>query len=162
MKISIITAFTQKNRVIGKDGSLIWNIPEHLKRFKTLTQGHFCVVGYNTFKFLPPLPNRHLIVLSKDHKIEKEGVLVAKNQKEAIDIAKKAGATELFCIGGQKVYECFLTSASTLYITEVLEDYDGDSFFPTFDESEYNLTEEIELEKVVFKTYHCKKNIENL
>ena len=77
MEINIITAFTKKNRVIGKDGSLIWNIPEDLKRFKTLTTGHFCVVGYNTFMFLPPLPNRKLIVLSKKHKIERESVFVA-------------------------------------------------------------------------------------
>ena len=157
MKVSIITAFTQENRIIGKDGSLIWNIPEDLKRFKSLTHGHFCVVGYNTFMFLPPLPNRNLIVLSKNHKIKRESIFVARSKEESIDIATHHGATKLFCIGGQKTYECFLPIATTLYITEVLEEYEGDSFFPTFDESEYNLIEEIHLEKVVFKTYQKKQ-----
>lgn len=156
MEINIITAFTKKNRVIGKDGHLIWHIPEDLTRFKTLTMNHFCVVGYNTFVFLPPLPNRHLIVLSKKHKIEKEGVFVATSRDEAIDIAMRHGQTELFCIGGQKVYECFLPIANTLYITEVLKEYDGDTFFPVFNRDDYNLIEEIKLEKVVFKTYKKK------
>ncbi|MGP1440300.1 MAG: dihydrofolate reductase [Treponema sp.] len=158
MKINIITAFTQKNRVIGKDGSLIWNIPEDLKRFKALTMGHFCVVGYNTFIGLPPLPNRKLIVLSKNHVIEKEGLFIARTKEEAIDIVKNYGATEFFCIGGQKTYECFLPIANTLYITEVLEEYEGDAFFPVFNKNEYNLIEEIRLEKIVFKTYQKKIN----
>ena len=156
MKINIITAFTKKNRVIGKDGYLIWSIPEDLKRFKTLTMGHFCVVGYNTFIGLPPLPNRKLIVLSKNHNIKKEGIFVARTQGEAIDIVKKEGAREVFCIGGQKIYECFLPIANTLYITEILEEYEGDTFFPVFNENEYNLIEEIKLEKIVFKTYQKK------
>ena len=156
MKVNIITAFTKKNRVIGKDGYLIWSIPEDLKRFKTLTMGHFCVVGYNTFIGLPPLPNRKLIVLSKNHNIKKEGIFVARTQGEAIDIVKKEGAKEVFCIGGQKIYECFLPIANTIYITEVLEEYEGDTFFPVFNENEYNLIEEIKLEKIVFKTYQKK------
>ena len=156
MEINIITAFTKKNRVIGKDGSLIWNIPEDLKRFKTLTTGHFCVVGYNTFMFLPPLPNRKLIVLSKKHKIERESVFVASCQEEAIDIANCHGVSELFCIGGQKVYECFLPIANTLYITEVLEEYEGDTFFPEFERDKYDIIEETFSEKAVFKTYQKK------
>jgi len=158
MEVNIITAFTQKNRVIGKDGSLIWNIPEDLKRFKALTLGHFCVVGYNTFIGLPPLSNRKLIVLSKNHNIKKDGVFVATSKEQAIDVVKREGATELFCIGGQKIYECFLPIAHTLYITEVLEEYEGDTFFPVFNENEYNLIEEIKLEKIVFKTYQKKIN----
>ena len=158
MKVNIITAFTQKNRVIGKDGSLIWNIPLDLKRFKTITMGHFCVVGYNTFIGLPPLPNRKLIVLSKKHSIKQEGVFVASSKEEAIEVAMCNGATELFCIGGQKTYECFLPIAHTLYITEVLEEYEGDTFFPVFNENEYNLIEETHLGKIVFKTYENKIN----
>lgn len=156
MKVNIITAFTRKNRVIGKDGTLVWNIPEDLKRFKTLTMGHFCVVGYNTFIGLPPLPNRHLVVLSKKHDITKEGTLFARSCEQAIDIVKKHNANELFCIGGQKTYQSFLPIANTLYITEVLEEYEGDTFFPEFDKNKYNLIEETHLEKVVFKTYQKK------
>ena len=156
MKVNIITAFTQNNRVIGKDGHLIWSIPEDLKRFKALTMGHFCVVGYNTFIGLPPLPNRHLIVLSKEHNIIKEDVFVASSCEKAIDVVKEHGANEFFCIGGQRTYESFLNLASTLYITEVLEEHEGDTFFPEFDLSKYNIVEEIHSKKVVFKTYQKK------
>ena len=43
---------------IGKDGGLIWRIPEDLKRFKSLTMGHPVIMGRKTWESLPkkPLP----------------------------------------------------------------------------------------------------------
>jgi len=156
MNISIVVAFAKKNRLIGSEGRLLWKLPKDLRRFKSLTMNHFCVVGFNTFSFLPPLPDRHLIVLSKKHKIDSDLHYHAFSIDEAIDIAKSKNEKELFCIGGEKTYASFLPLAHTLYITEVLEDYEGDAFFPIFDENDYTLTCEERLENMIFKTYKRK------
>ena len=42
--IKIIVA-TSKNRVIGNDNSLIWNLPSDLKHFKKLTTDNSIVMG---------------------------------------------------------------------------------------------------------------------
>ena len=153
MKISIITAFSKPTRAIGKDGHLVWKLPKDMARFKSLTMGHFCVVGYNTFSTLPILPGIKLIVLSKKHKINTAGIFLASSVEMAIDIAKTQGEDELFCIGGEQIYKIFLPIADVLYITEVLEKHEGDAFFPRFCEQDYLLlSEEISLE-LVFKTY---------
>jgi dihydrofolate reductase len=66
--ISII-AIIGKNRELGKDGKLLWNIPEDMKRFKKLTTGHVVIMGRKTFESIgKPLPNRINIVITKNVK----------------------------------------------------------------------------------------------
>ena len=64
-KISIIVAVA-KNNAIGKDNKLLWHLSEDLKRFKSLTSGHYIIMGKNTYFSLPrrPLPNRTHIILT--------------------------------------------------------------------------------------------------
>ena len=46
--LSTIVAIANNN-VIGKDNSLIWHIPEDLKRFKNITTGKTMIMGSKTF-----------------------------------------------------------------------------------------------------------------
>lgn len=158
MTISIIVAFARENRVIGAKGMLPWSIKEDLARFKSITMGHCCVVGFTTFAKLPVLKGRYLIVLSKHHKINTEYATSASSMEEAICIAKERGETELFCIGGEQTYEVFLPYTDRIYITEVFGKYEGDAFFPSFDENKYILKKEESLNCLIFKVY--EKNLE--
>ena len=51
------------NRVIGNKGKLPWYIPDDLKWFRKCTWNNIIVVGWNTFRDLPPLPNREIEVV---------------------------------------------------------------------------------------------------
>ena len=65
MKLTAVAAVS-KNLVIGKNNSLPWNIPEDLKRFKTLTSGSPIIMGRKTYESIGrPLPNRTNIVLTQ-------------------------------------------------------------------------------------------------
>ena len=62
--IKIIVA-TSKNRVIGNDNSLIWNLPSDLKHFKKLTTDNSIVMGRKTYESIGrPLPNRRNIIIT--------------------------------------------------------------------------------------------------
>ena len=88
-KISLICAVA-KDRAIGKNNRLLWNIPEDLKRFKKLTLGHPVIMGKKTFDSIgKPLPGRTNIVLNRDKKIKIAGVIIAHSIDEAIAFAKK-------------------------------------------------------------------------
>ena len=55
------------NRVIGKDNTLIWHLPNDLKFFKEKTIGHVIIMGRKTFESLPfLLPNREHWVITRD------------------------------------------------------------------------------------------------
>ena len=129
MKITIVAAIAS-NDVIGQKNSLPWDIPEDLKRFKQLTSGHTILMGRKTFDSIGrPLPNRTNIVMSKDTNYQKEGVEIVFDEKEALNLIKELNQ-EVFIIGGSKIYELFEPWASSLMITRVLKDFDGDAFFP--------------------------------
>ncbi|HOI88685.1 MAG TPA: dihydrofolate reductase [Lentimicrobium sp.] len=134
--ISIIVAIAD-NLAIGKDNSLLWHIPEDLKRFKKLTTGHTIVMGKRTFESLPlrPLPNRRSVVITDVADEEIPGCTMAYSIDDAI--GKMDAERENFIIGGGMVYKQFMPLADRLYLTFVHKDFDADTFFPAIDFSEW-------------------------
>ena len=148
-----------KKQVIGNNGKLLWNILEDTKLFKALTTGGTVIMGHNTWDSLPakfrPLPNRENIVVS--HKLRLlDGVEVANNIKEAIDMARGNG-NQIFCIGGAQVYKEFLPEANILHISWVKKEYAGNVLFPQVNWSEWNCEEEKDYGEFVYKKYIRKE-----
>ncbi len=114
------------NGVIGKDGGLPWHISADLKRFKALTMGTVMVMGRRTFDSLPKvLPGRRHIVVTRDRGWRAEGVEVAHEAREALELA---GEEPVSVIGGAEIFQIFLPIAGRVELTEVLADVDGDTF----------------------------------
>jgi len=140
-KISLICCIA-KNRGIGKDNKLLFDIPEDLKRFKSITMGHPIIMGLKTFQSIGrSLPGRLNIVLSKD-KIDIPGVTVCQSIDEAITIASENDKVEIFFIGGGSVYEQTITLADKLYLTIIDAEADADTFFPDYSEFKKIIYEE--------------------
>lgn len=137
-KISVIAAIG-RNRAIGKDNQLLWQIPGDLPRFKRLTVGHPVIMGRKTWESIPekfrPLPDRTNIVITRDSSYDAPGAILAQSFPEALSLARDAeGSEEIFAIGGQQVYECALPFATNLYLTLVDDEKEGDAFFPAYEE----------------------------
>lgn len=126
-------------RVIGVNNGLPWHIPEDLKRFKQLTMNHPIVMGRKTYESIgKPLPKRTNIVITRDKGYRVEGGAVVHSFEEALDWARKAeGADEVFVIGGSEIFKLALPLAWRIYLTEVRWPFEGDTFFPKFDEQEF-------------------------
>ncbi len=142
MTLSIIVAVAEGN-VIGKDNSLIWHISEDLKRFKRLTENHTVVMGRKTYMSLPfrPLKNRRNIVITKG-KNHIEGVETAHSVEEALELCK--GEDEVFIIGGASIYEQTIDIADKIYLTKVLKEFEGDTFFPEISDKKWIVSERSE------------------
>lgn len=137
MSYSIIAA-VGRNLELGKNNDLIWKIPEDLKFFRNITNGHTVVMGRNTFDSLPRmLPNRKHIVLSSRDDFPNE-VEVYKNIKDLL-IKYKDSDEEIFVIGGGSIYSLFLEYCDKLYLTEIdEEDKKASVYFPSFDKNLFN------------------------
>jgi dihydrofolate reductase len=134
MMLSIIVAIA-KNNAIGKDNQLLWHISEDLKYFRQVTSGHTVIMGRKTFESIgKPLPNRKNIVVSRTL-APQEGVTVAASVADALQLT--ANETEVFVIGGGAIYRETFPLAQKLYVTQVHEDYEGDTFFPTINAAEW-------------------------
>jgi dihydrofolate reductase len=133
MKISLIAAVA-RNGVIGRDGTLPWRLPRDLRWFREKTSGHHLVVGRRTWETLSgALPHRTMVVVTRDRGYQADGAVVAHSLDEALDVAREAGDDEVFIGGGAEIYRQALPHADRFYLTEVGEDFDGDTRFPDWD-----------------------------
>ena len=139
--LSIIVAVA-KNGVIGANNQLLWHISDDLKRFKAITSGSPIIMGRKTFESLGrPLPNRHNVVITRNDQCAlPEGVTRANSLLDAIE---KAGDNdkEVFIIGGGEIYRQAVDIVERMYITEVDQAPEGDTFFPEIDKTKWTETQ---------------------
>ncbi len=128
----ILIAAVAKNRVIGRDNQLIWNISEDMAHFKALTNGQTVLMGRKTWESLPPrfrpLPGRRNIVISRQADYFAPGAELANSLENGLEIA--ANADCIFIIGGEQIYRQAMAFANRLEITEVDLEPEGDAWFP--------------------------------
>ncbi len=151
----VIIAAVARNRVIGRDNQLLWNIPEDMAHFKALTAGHTVVMGRKTWESLPPrfrpLPGRRNIVISRQADYEAPGAEVANSLEVALKLASTAAT--VFVIGGEQIYSQALAVADRLEITEVDLEPEGDTWFPEIAAVDWEKTGETEGAGFAFVTY---------
>ncbi|SHH57333.1 dihydrofolate reductase [Cognatishimia maritima] len=131
-----------RNGAIGKDNDIPWYAPEDLAFFKTETLGGAVVMGRNTWESLPfkPLKNRFNVVVSSQDGM---GDVTVRSVEEAIAASYAAGYQRIYSMGGAGIYAAMLPLADRLLITEVdLEVEDADTYFPTFSDQDWILTQE--------------------
>jgi dihydrofolate reductase len=131
--ISLIVAH-DSNRVIGKDNELPWHLPEDLGYFKKMTMGKAMVMGRKTYESIGrPLPGRLSIVVTRNPDYTAEGVVVVNDLKVGIEKAK-AYAPEVMIIGGAEIFNMVMEIADRLYITLIQAEFEGDTFFPSYED----------------------------
>lgn len=137
MKVYILVAADEKNG-IGKDGQLLWHLPNDLKYFKGLTWGMPVIMGRKTFESVnKPLPGRHNIVLTHQKEWHHEGVTVVHTWEDALKAAESIDAKEVFVIGGGDLYRQRIDEADRIYITRVHTTLEADTFFPAINEQRF-------------------------
>lgn len=130
MRISFIVAKAENN-VIGIKNKLPWHLKDNLQQFKKITMGHHILMGRKTFESIgKALPGRMSFVISNDPKANSENVFWFTSIFRAIKQAERNGETELFIIGGEKIFKAALSLVDRIYLTEVHGDIKGDVFFP--------------------------------
>ena len=131
-----IVAAVARNGVIGAGGGLPWRLPDDLRHFRALTRGHAVIMGRRTWESLPaPLAERQNNVVTSHASYVAPGARIVPGLDEAL------AAVELpppaFCIGGAVLYRDALPRATTLHLTEIARDYDGDTRFPPIERTEW-------------------------
>ncbi|WP_220493515.1 type 3 dihydrofolate reductase [Pseudoalteromonas sp. SR41-8] len=123
-----------KNRVIGQDNDMPWHLPADLQHFKAVTMNKPVIMGRKTFESIGrPLPGRRNIVISRNTDYTAVGVDVVTSPEAAISLLCESD--EVMVIGGGNIYQQFLKSADTLYLTFIDLDVAGDTQFPDYEQS---------------------------
>jgi len=140
MRVTIIAAVAD-NGVIGQGNDIPWRLPEDWRRFKRATMGHHLIMGRRTWDSIGrPLPGRTTIVVSRGRPELPEGVVLAHSIEEALEAARQAGDDQAFVAGGAEIYRRTLPLADRILLTRVRSEPDGDTSFPHWEPSEWELT----------------------
>ena len=140
MTVSAIAALS-RNRVIGKNNTLPWRLPDDMKFFMDTTKGHHVIMGRKNYDSLldkfKPLPHRVNIVITRQSNLQAPGCIVLHDVKSGLEIARKSGEKECFIIGGAEIYKLAMPDTNRLYLTEIAATIEGDTFFPQINKKEW-------------------------
>ena len=92
------------------------------------------------------LPNRkHIVLTRNDFNIDSDAVEVVHDLSELQEYIDDEN--ENFLIGGATIYSLLLDKVQKMYITKINKDFDGDAYFPHFNENEWKIVEQIHGER---------------
>lgn len=135
-KMEMIVA-VGKNRIIGRDGTLPWHVPEDLRHFNRLTVGNVVIMGRKTYDSLPinlcPLPNRFNIIFSTAIEprarvgIDLSNVHFVSSVAEMDAVLEKyrmnTKAHKRFVIGGASIFRLLMDRCVAIHMTRIFVDY---------------------------------------
>ena len=151
-----LIAAVAKNNCIGKNNKIPWNVPEDFQYFKKMTLGKTCVMGQATFESIlgylgKPLPGRQTVVITMNKEYRApEGVRVLHSLDDVFEQLKNE---DVYICGGASIYRQTVNRVDTLYITEIDQSPDGDTFFPEIDKNIWQETARENHDGFAFLTY---------
>ncbi|XP_069484374.1 dihydrofolate reductase-like [Ambystoma mexicanum] len=157
--IKIIVA-AGRNRGIGIKGNLPWNLPNEFKYFldkitsvSNPGKKNFIMVGRTSFEGFPdcllPLPNAIVAILSKTlRSTPKHAAYVCQDVQEVLDLASSTPLSKdietIWALGGVQSYMEVMHHpwCNQIFFTNVMADFECDTFFPAIDTGVFNLVEQ--------------------
>ncbi len=131
------------NGVIGRGGTMPWQLPEDLAHFKRLTHGSPVIMGRKTWDSLPPrfrpLPGRTNIVVTHQPHWQAEGAHRAASLPDALALC--SAEQTVWVIGGAQIYAQALALADRVEVTEIACDFEGDAYAPVLDSAQWAVAE---------------------
>ena len=156
IKLSLVVAMNNSNRVIGLNGTIPWRLPKDLKHFAKVTtftsdptKMNAVIMGRLTWlsipKHLRPLPNRLNVIISTVYQdtnaceakenADLSNILIFKSFDEAVKVLLESYADKLeniYAIGGSQIFKRSLEFPAgflhRIYLTRVFSDVKCDVF----------------------------------
>eukprot|EP00469_Lotharella_globosa_P010061 CAMPEP_0167776398 /NCGR_PEP_ID=MMETSP0111_2-20121227/3104_1 /TAXON_ID=91324 /ORGANISM="Lotharella globosa, Strain CCCM811" /LENGTH=206 /DNA_ID=CAMNT_0007666443 /DNA_START=68 /DNA_END=688 /DNA_ORIENTATION=- len=163
ISLGLVVAIADGSNAIGKNGGLLWDIPEDMAHFRRVTtkattgKQNAVIMGRVTWDSIPPrfrpLKGRINVVVSRnpdfDPAVRKGKVFVARGMEDAVSMISELGPEEKFSgdvyvIGGEALYKeaIAMPLCKELHITRVFMDFqpeDYDRVFPAVDSQNFRL-----------------------
>ena len=115
---------------IGKDGGMLFHLPEDLKYFSRMTRGKTLV----SFPGGRPLKDRRNIVFSRNPDYVLEGAAVVHSYRELDHAIAGLPQDEVMLLGGESLYRSLIDCCEKAYVTRVQAAAPADRWFPNLDQ----------------------------
>lgn len=138
-----------RNRAIGKAGTIPWHYSSDMKFFKKQTSGNACVMGRKTWLSLKqPLKNRLNIVMSRSSEIAAQPSVLLLRDKTSVLALVPYLTGDLYVIGGETIYRAFADEIEKWVVTEIPLAVEGaDTFMPEDFLKDFGVASTLQLEE---------------
>jgi dihydrofolate reductase len=143
------------NRVIGDEGELPWeSIPADKQQYRDRIADDPVVFGRRTFDAMrDDLPGQVQIVLSRSEQdFDVETAHYASDVEQTVEIASEFSDVA-YVIGGAAIYELFQPHLDRMVLSHVHGEYEGDAYYPEWDEVEWTVTAETEYDRFTLRIH---------
>ena len=136
-KFGIVAAMA-RNRIIGVNGTLPWNLPLDRKHFVELTRDKILIMGRHTYEEQPTKSHichaaNNIVISSKMEKSNYPDLDIARSFPEALHLAKiragergSEGTLQCWIVGGERIYNEALNHQSAQEVHLTIVDMDVD------------------------------------
>ncbi|MFW0039806.1 MAG: dihydrofolate reductase [Coxiella endosymbiont of Dermacentor silvarum] len=143
MVITLVAAMDKNNHVIGQNNRLPWHLPADLTHFKSITLGKPIVMGRKTFESIgKSLPHRRNIVITQKKNLIIEDCEIFHSLDEVLD--SLIDESEIMIIGGGQLFKEALPQAGKMILTIIEHSFDGDVYFPFWDDKKWYIVSKID------------------
>lgn len=150
----IAVAAVGENGVIGDGADLPWHLPHESQRYRERVAEDTVALGRKTFEMFEALPGTRQIVLSRSERAFDESTAVhAGDVEDALAIARECQSPILYVLGGAGIYEAFLSYYDRMLLSRIDGEHEGDTSFPDFDRSAWEIVEETRYEGYTLETW---------
>ena len=137
--IALISAMSS-SRVIGSGDGMPWEVPEEYQHFLDTTRNQTLIIGRKSYEiFGPTLTSLRCFVITRSNQQFENAVTVG-SIDDAIKQAREHDE-RIFVAGGASVYALALPLAHEMLLSYIRGDFTGDTYFPEFDESDWQIVE---------------------
>lgn len=134
--------------LIGNKNKLPWKVNEDIEHFHREIEGKVILMGRITYESIKNIKDnfkvKKIIVMTRDLKYDPEDpdVLVYHKIIEVLEYGQKE---DIYICGGSQIYELFLPYVKEMILTEIKGIYEGDSYFPLYNNKDFKLIKEKKL-----------------
>jgi dihydrofolate reductase len=142
-------------RTIGHNKSIPFYNPEDLAHFKAKTLHHVCVMGRVTYESIPVKLSQRtiwLLTTSPEYIPMHDNVVVFHDEQKLIKAVLECHEDVYIC-GGLQIYRLFFPYVSTLWLSRIDDDVDGEVKLDRF-EDQMTLINTIQYNTFVCEEYH--------
>ena len=143
MKRIIISAMAETNRVIGGEQGLPWHIPEEYQHFLNHIKGNVIIMGRKSWEIFSKDLAESIanIVISRSTEIT--DAIHADSLESALSKATSY-EQDIYITGGATIYALALENnlVDEMYLSYIPGNYEGHTYFPKFDESQWSVQSE--------------------
>ena len=161
MKLISVAAVAD-NGVIGDDDEVPWHLPADKKQYRERVADSPTIFGRRTYEMFDEPPGSAYVVLSRsEREYDRENAYHAGSVEEAAQVAASLGAERAYVLGGAGIYALLQPHLDGMVLTRVPGEYEGDTYYPEWDDEAWRLAETEDYEDFTVETWERRDGREN-